>query len=214
MLETSSVSTRYVSQALWACGKMIRYEQQVVVHKSNSQSSYKQTPYMESVETFLRYLIKNSDQMTPLHISQAIWAMGSLRVFEPIIAEELTYIALKNSLCFNSQDISNIVWGLSKIEFNKPELILRLVNRVTESELIDLCTSQEASNLMYALGKLGVRDENVFAQLSKVLMSKLHDASSQAIANALWAFDAVELEPPIELMGSWAREKLGMQDVA
>ena len=213
-IETSPVSTRLVAQALWACGKMIRYDQHVIRQSNRQSPNIQNAPYMESVVKFLRYLIKNNQQMTPLHISQAVWAMGSLRVFDPIIAGELTDIAMENVALFNSQETSNIVWGLSKINFNKPEMVLRLVSHATESELIDSCTSQEASNMLYALGKLQIQDAQTFERLSDILMSKLQSASSQAIANALWAFDAVELEPPIELIGGWAREKLGMEDVA
>jgi hypothetical protein len=176
-------------------------------------------PYMESAKVFLSHLIDNGDVMTPPQISQVIWALGSLRFSDARTMKELSDIAMRirsdPNMAFNSQEIANIVWAFSKVGYNDRDTALGLVRYVTESpRLSEECTSQEASNMLYSLGKLGLKDTDSFESLSAILMSRLHAASSQAIANALWAFDAVELEPPLELMGCWAKEKLGMEDVA
>ena len=197
MLEETS--TKLVAQAIWSCAKMARYE----------SSSMSKPPYMESVERYLRHLIDNCDQMTPLQLSQTIYAMGSLRVSNPSIAKKLSAIVMKNAACYSCREIANIAWGLSKIDFNEDNIVLSLVQCVTASSQRE-CTSQEASNMLYALGKLRIKDTDTYDSLSSILMSQLQSASSQAIANALWAYDAVEMEAPIELMGCWAREKLGM----
>jgi hypothetical protein len=209
MLKTTNVNTRLVVQAVWSCGKMARFE----VDRDSQPP-----PYMESVTVFLSYLIDNGDEMTPPQISQVIWALGSLRFSDARITKELSNIVVRMVsdpvMAFNSQEIANMVWGFSKIGC-EGDVVLSLVRHVTESSrLREECTSQEASNMLYSLGKLALKDHDAFKSLSAILMSQLHAASSQAIANALWAFDAVELEPPIELMGSWAKEKLGMEDVA
>ena len=203
MLEISS--TRLVAQALWSCAKMIRYEK---------QSPDKSPPYMESVVKFIRHLIDNSDQMTPIQISQTIWSIGSLRILDPTIAEQLSVVALRNAAHCNSQEIANIVWGFSKVNYKNLDVISELVRYITESIVLrEECSSQEASNILYALGKLQIRDVHVYESLSCILMNHLHDASSQAIANALWAHDVVGIEPPMALMGCWAKERLGMNDI-
>ena len=67
--------------------------------------------------------------------------------------------------------------------------------------------------MLYSLGRLQIRDTVAFVSLNAIMMKKLHDATSQTIANALWAYDMVELDPPAELMTCWARDKLGMSEV-
>eukprot|EP00956_Cyclotella_meneghiniana_P022260 scaffold41844_cov46-Cyclotella_meneghiniana.AAC.3 len=203
-------NTRTVAQAVWACAKMIRYEK----FASEIDS---QPPYLDSVVLFFGYLIDHGEQMTPLHISQTIWSLGvfyargSLKDADPALARDLSSIAMQNVDHFNTQEIANIVWAFSKVDFSDAAIITRLIRHVTtSSKLSEACTSQEASNMIYALGKMHIRESVLFNELSLILMNQLQGASSQAIANALWAYDAVALEPPIELMGCWAREKLGM----
>jgi len=40
------------------------------------------------------------------------------------------------------------------------------------------------------------------------LMRQLEDATTQTIANALWAHESVDLVAPGQLFDSWAKEKL------
>jgi precorrin-6x reductase len=92
---------------------------------------------------------------------------------------------------------------------------LQLVRFITDSTVLsEECTTQEAANILYSLGKLEIKDADAFESISNILMRQLQDASSQAIANALWAYDVVALDPPVGLMGCWAREKLGIHDIA
>ena len=206
MLENAN--SRLVARALWACAKMSVFEE----YDSGQDN---QPPYMASAQEFLRYLIANGEQMTPLHISQSVWAVGCLRLSSDHgVVDKMASIALSKAALCNSQEIANIVWGLSKVDYDNPKVVSELVQHITESESRKgECTPQEASNILYALGKLQICDDGAFGKLSSILMNQLQDASSQAIANALWAFDAVSLEPPIELMGTWAREKLGVASV-
>ena len=44
--------------------------------------------------------------------------------------------------------------------------------------------------------------------MNTVLMRQLETATTQTIANALWAHDNVDLQPPRQLFDSWAKEKL------
>lgn len=196
MLEMSNV--RLVAQALWSCSKMAKYE------------SSKTPPYMDSVDHYLTYIIANGQKMTPLQISKTIYALGSLRVSNRSVAKELAALAMEHAEHFNCQEVANVAWGLSKVDYNDEGVMLKLVRHVTETRLLSKCSTQEASNMLYALGKLQIKDVDAYRSLSTVLMSELQNASSQAIANALWAYDVVGIEAPVELMNCWAREKLGM----
>lgn len=207
MLESSN--TRLVAQALWACAKIFRFEE------PRGSIDNQPPPYMTSAENFVSFLIANGHHMTPRHISQTIWATGCLRLSDPVAVEEMAFIALRNAALFNSQEIANIVWGFSKVNYNNPKIISELVQQITVSvALKNQCGSQEAANILYALGKLQICDSKAFETLSYILMSQLQSASSQGIANALWAYDVVGLDPPRELLGCWAREKLGLEGVA
>jgi len=224
----SRSSTRFVSQAIWACGKMVEFED----FTSLTEVSYDQegedvgiesdhdeapkVPYLESADRYLRFLIANEEQMTPKHISQSIWAMGRLRLSNFILIEQMADIALRLSASLNAREIANIVWGLSKLEFaKKPEVISRLVDCLISSpKLRNQCKSQEASMIMNVLGKLKIRDVEVFAVLSNILKDQLTEASTQSITNALWAHSVVNIPPPPELLTLWAHDRLNLLTVS
>ena len=71
------------------------------------------------------------------------------------------------------------------------------------------CTAQEASLLLFALGKLQIRGEEVvvlFLSLSMILKHQLNDATSQSIVNALWAHEVVGIALPLELLSTWVHD--------
>lgn len=71
--------------------------------------------------------------------------------------------------------------------------------------------AQEAANMLFALGKLKLFENDAwFESLSSILRNRLHEATPQAIANALWAHEVVDIEPPPELLSTWAQDRLGM----
>ena len=73
-----------------------------------------------------------------------------------------------------------------------------------------LPTTQEAANILYALGKLQVDDEATFNMLGQLLIDQVETCTAQAIANALWAFQELGLAPPDQLLQRWTTEKLGL----
>ncbi len=123
-----------------------------------------------------------------------------------ILASEASKIALTYK--FNSQEIANIVWGLSKTDFDNEAIISILTKQMQNDEIIKHTTPQEAANVMYALGKMMIRDEETFSCMNEVVMRHLDQATTQTIANALWAHDRVNLTPPQKLFDSWAKQKL------
>ena len=109
---------------------------------------------------------------------------------------------------FNSQELANIIWGLSKTEFRDELVISILTREMRDESILKESTPQEAANVMYALAKMMLRDEETFSCMNKVVMRNLDQATTQTIANLLWAHDRVNLTPPQQLFDSWAKEKL------
>lgn len=222
-------STRLVSQALWACGAMVQFEdftslteisdsqeREDVGIESIDDDEASNVPYLKSADRYLRFLIANEEHMTPKHISQSIWAMGRLRLSNFILIEQMADIALRLSASLNAREIANIVWGLSKLEFNKKsEVISKLVDCLISSpKLRKQCNAMEASTILFVLGKLKIRDEEAFSVLSNILKGQLTEASTQSITNSLWAHSVVSIPPPPELLGLWAQDRLNLLTVS
>jgi hypothetical protein len=208
-------NTRLISQAVWACGKMTEFEDPVISSTSGEiqelqERGDNQPPYINNVHKLLTFLIKNKEQMTPKHVAETIWAaFGRMYISDQSYLEEFGNIAKNIAHRCNAREIANIVWAFSKVDHDNPELITFLV-RVVVDELSDQCTSQEAANMIYALGRLNIRDELLFSELSSIIEKNIQSATSQAIANALWGHDMVDLAPPPDLLSFWARSLLSL----
>lgn len=210
-------NTRLISQAVWACGKMTEFEDPVISSPSGEiqelqEKGDNQPPYINNVHKLLAFLIKNKEQMTPKHVAETIWAaFGRMFMSDQYYLEEFGNIAKNIALRCNAREIANIVWANAKVDYDNPELITFLVRVVTTTELSEQCTSQEAANMIYALGRLNIRDELLFSELSSIIEKNIQNATSQAIANALWGHDMVDLAPPPDLLSYWARSLLSLE---
>ena len=109
---------------------------------------------------------------------------------------------------FNSQEIANIVWGLSKTNFDNEAVISILTKQMQNDEIIKHTTPQEAANVMYALGKMMIRDEETFSCMNEEVMRNLDQVTSQTIANLLHAHGRINLTLPQTLFDSWANGKI------
>ncbi|KAL3766550.1 hypothetical protein ACHAW5_000785 [Stephanodiscus triporus] len=220
MLKQSN--TRLVSQALWSCGKMVEFEYpKSMAEVQEGLDKFDESdnivlhvpPYVKSAHKFVHFLIKNRDQVSPKQISQSIWAIGRLRLSDRFLIDEMGRIALSLHASLNAREIANIIWGLSKVNYDNPEVISNIVRRIISPHITKECTAQEASMILFALGKLRICEEEalvLFASLSMVLKRQLIDATSQSIANALWAHEVLGIAPPPELLSTWAQDRLGM----
>lgn len=220
MLELAN--TRQISQALWACGKMIAWENPLRAKNGGIgegigvDAEIKFPPYIGRAKKIASYLVTTKlDQMKPKDIAQSCWALGHLKINDHKIlyplAQTAAYFARSN--VFNSQEIANIVWGLSKTSFRNEWLIRTLTRQLRHPEFQEQCTPQEASNILYALAIMNIRDEATFRYMSHVIMMHLSKTTAQTIANSLWAHDRVELEPPPQLLDRWLRERLDVVDL-
>jgi hypothetical protein len=215
MLERAN--TRLISQAVWACGKMAEFEDPILSSTESllgvqEDAAPNQPPYLNNVYKMLTFLIRHKAHMTPKHVAETIWAaFGRLSISDQYYLEEMSDIASTVAPQCNSREIANIVWGFSKVDYaDDPQMISNLVRVITTTQLSNKCTSQEAANCIYALGRLYIRDQELFSALSSIIKNQIHDANSQAIANCLWAHDVVGLPAPQEFLSVWARDTLGM----
>jgi len=220
MLERAN--TRQLSQALWACGKMIAWENPLraknggVGGGTGVDIEMKFPPYIGRARKIASYLVTvRLDEMKPKDIAQSCWALGHLKINDHKmlypLAHTAAYYAQKN--VFNSQEIANIVWGLSKTSFRNEWLIRTLTRQLRHTAIQEQCTPQEASNILYALGTMNIRDDATFRYMNLVIMMHLSKATAQTIANSLWAHDRVKLDPPPQLLDTWLRERLDVMDL-
>jgi hypothetical protein len=222
MLKQSN--TRLVSQALWSCGKMIEFEHLKStnedgdnleeVHESDDNViNYTPPPYIESAHKYVQYLSQHRNQISPKQISQTIWAIGRLRLSDCLLVEEMSDVASRMHSLLNAREVSNIIWGLSRVDYDKPEVVSKIAKRIMSPHVFEECTVQEASMLLFALAKLQICKEDallLFPSLSMILKRQLNDATSQSIVNALWAHEALGIPQPEELLSIWAQDRLGM----
>lgn len=143
-------------------------------------------------------------------MSKSIWALGALRISDfkilPALGLKASNIALDKG--FNSQELANIIWGLSKTGFRDESVISTLTKEMQDENILRQSTPQEAANVIYAMGTMMIRDDDLFDCMNRVVMNNLDEATTQTIANVLWAHDRVNLTPPQTLFDSWAKEKL------
>lgn len=196
-------SIRQVCEGLWACGKMMAWE-------SDKNGEIKsEPPYFKVAREYAAFLASRATQLTAKDVSQAIWASGRLGIADLKIVCAFAYRARQVAPNCTSQEVAIILWGLSKVGYNDRAVILALTDR-----MIDLHpSSQEAATVLYALGRMDIRDDIVFSSMGNIMMEQLETASAQAVANALWAYRTVHIAPPQTLLDSWAIQKLGLDGV-
>jgi len=201
MLDDCTV--RQVVQALWSCGKMVAWESD---HGEGDKSG---PPYLKSTKDYTAFLASQAMQLNAKDISQVLWALGWLGIDDMNIVRVFADRSSQVASDCNSQEVANILWGLSKVGYGDCEVVSVLTKRMLELRP----SPQESATVLYALGRMEIRDEYVFSSMSDIMMEQLESASAQAIANALWAYQTVQIPPPRELMDSWVIQKLGLDGV-
>ena len=201
-------TTRQLAQSLWACGKMVGFEGQ-----PDEVDTSPVPPYYSAAFQLAQHLSCNADLMTTKDIAQSLWSLGRLKISDEDIVTPMIYRAQKMAKAMNTQEVSNILWAMSRIRSNEYKTVFVLTRRFALTGSTANANSQEAANILYSLGRLNIRDEDIFRNLSHVIMKQIDETSAQAVANVLWAHRAVHLEPPQELLNRWANEKLGIVPV-
>ena len=129
------------------------------------------------------------------------------------IVQHFVSVIVENSNEYNAQEVTNLLWALSKLEIEVDEnsdAVVALLERLLHPNIISNIKAQEAANALYACGSMMICDEEIFSKMSLILLKNVNDATPQGIANALWAHEQVGLIPPQSLFDGWAEVKLGI----
>lgn len=218
--QASHYSNRQISQTLWACGRMISYDsigvdEDDLGNEFSSVASYR-PPYVSSATTLAIYLASSSSALSCKDVVQALWALSHLglndaRIIEPLV--DRVHMVATN---LNVQERANLLWALSKLRSHDSKVIFLLTRPFANPSNVNndgschmtFIKPQEASNILYALGRMNIRDESVFRNLTDLILEQIDSVSAQTVANVLWAHRAVHLEPPRLLLDKWAGRRL------
>jgi hypothetical protein len=224
----TSCTLRQICQTVWSCGKMMIMESSSghddMVEFDEADRSGRQSPKMEkmapppyypSFVQLVRTVVQQAEELTAPDVTQTLWALarcGGLdddsAPLEPLLRRTL---ALSHHL--NSSERACILWSICKLPISLPrdaEIVFTLTRPLADpSSVLQLIQPQEASIILYALGRMNIRDVEVFRHLTQaILRHHIHTASAQTIANILWAHRTVFIEPPPQLLDRWATVKL------
>ena len=207
---SSQCSVRQLAQSLWSCGKMVAWEENQIENEDESPG-YRPTwnpPYLQNARHLATVLSTRMKELTPMDVTQCMWAVGRLRITDARLVCAFAYRAKQLTPKLNSAEVANIIWAFSRVNFSDEEVIKTLTNRITSDSLQP--TPQEAATVLYSLGILQHKDERAFGLLSNKILDQIDRTSAQSIANTLWAHRAVHITPPQQLLDSWATQKLGI----
>ena len=140
--------------------------------------------------------------------------IGRLQIKDPDILVPLLQQAQVLASHLNTGEVSTILWAMSRIKSTEFKTVFHLTRRFADStgDLRGIDASpQEAASILFALGRLDIRDEVIFRNLSGVLMDQINETTAQSVASVLWAHRAVHIAPPQELMDRWASARLGLE---
>lgn len=208
-------TVRQMTQSLWSCGKMSVFDSATFDFDDDHDSEEdndetvleSESPFQQSAHIIAEALARRADELSHVDVTQSIWALGRLgEINETVIS---AFAGRANVLVpkMNAVEISNILWGLAKLEYTDNKLVTKMTARFFDESF--LLSPKEAAMSLYALGRLGVRDEHLYDRLSYFMIDKIEETSAQAIANTLWAYRNVNLRPPQDLLNIWAVQKLG-----
>ena len=117
--------------------------------------------------------------------------------------------AIEISSSMNAAEVSNVLWGVAKVQFRDGKLIGSMSERLASDDIY-ISSPRVASSILFSLARLKWKDDVVFEKLSKTMIDDIQDVNAQSIANTLWAFKAVRMRPPRELLDTWAIARLGI----
>ena len=197
-------SNRQIVGGLWACARIFSYEKTI---PDEGEDTF--PLYLLNIARLVTEVVERADSLTPKDTAQSLYALGLLEYKEEEIVSVLAQCAKELSSLFNGQELANILWGMSKVGSKSFDVVFLLIRRLEEDDSLNL-TPQEASNILYALGRMDLRHEAVFTKLCDLILEQINSASAQSVANVLWASRAVYFKPPQKLLDSWAIQKLGL----
>ena len=224
----SSCTLRQICQTLWACGKMVSFESYGVNEIDDNYAENKDLPYINGFLVMVTHVIRHAEKLSTQDVTQTLWAISRFNLFphktvkyditiEPILHQVQT---LAKQL--NADERATLLWTFSRIPAISPLLAktIFLLTRpfalpLAAEQCTDIVHPEVASIVLYSLGRMNIRDTEVFTYLTNyVLKYQIDTASAQTIANILWAHRSVHIEPPQELLENWTMSKLPNLNIA
>jgi len=205
-------SSRQLSQTIWSCGKMIAWERQETELLNDENAKMEDPPYLGNALSIAKELSGRGEELSPADVAQIFWGLGRLEIQNEQIMTALANRTFEICSSMNPVEVSNILWGVVKIQYSDGKLIGCLTERLAE-ENTKITSPRVAASILFSLGRLRWRDEVLFRKLSSAMIDDVENVNAQSIANTLWAFRAVRMRPPRELLDTWAITRLGIVPV-
>jgi hypothetical protein len=202
-------TVRQLAQSLWSCGKMVVWERE---QAEEGNGIFTSPPYIGNAKQIAQALSFRAKELGPLDVAQCLWTLGRLNITDARVVCAFAYRAEQILTQLNSGEVANILWGLNKVKFNDRQVLESLSHRITVASL--RATPEEAATVLFVLGTSKVYDEQLYDNLTRIMVQRIDQASAQAIANALWAHQAVQMSPPQQLLETWATKKIGIVGIA
>lgn len=202
-------SPRQLSQTLWSCGKMIKWERQERLLPEEQNIKKEDPPYLEDALSIMKELSSRAEDLSPADVAQTIWAMGRLEIQDDKLMSIFANRVVNICSSMNSVEVSNVLWGIVRVGYNDRELIRSLSDRLTTNDI--RISPRVAASVLFSMGKLTWKDEHLFHKLSMIMIDQIQDVNAQSIANTLWAFQAIRIRAPSELLNIWAITRLGLK---
>mmetsp|Transcript_103658 Transcript_103658/g.182756 ORF Transcript_103658/g.182756 Transcript_103658/m.182756 type:complete len:987 (+) Transcript_103658:116-3076(+) len=133
-------------------------------------------------------------------LSTIAWAFATARrrnatVFASL-AKELTARADEAK----PQEISNTLWAFAKSRCADAALFEALGQAALRDGKVHTFKPQELSNTAWAFATAGIRHQALFAEIEAVAIEKKQDMVPQNVANILWAFAKLQVQPWSDLV--------------
>jgi hypothetical protein len=205
-------SSRQLSQTLWSCGKMIAWERQEMELIDDENAEIEDPPYLENALSIAKELSGRGNELSSEDVAQIVWGIGRLEVQDDEIMSVFANRTMEICSSMNSIEVSNILWGLSRIQYLDGKLLGSLSERLSDDD-IRISSPRVAASILFSLGRMRWKDEFLFQKLSGIMIDQIENVNAQSVANTLWAFRAVRMRPPRELLDTWAVTRLGIVPV-
>jgi len=202
-------SSRQLSQTIWSCGKMMIWDRQEMELIDDEYTEMKDPPYLENVLKIAHELSVRTEELSPTDVAQVVWGIGRLEIKDYELVAAFANRTLDICSSLNSVEISNVLWGIAKVQYKDGKLIAKLSERLARDD-IPISSPRVAASILFSLGRLRWKDEIVFRKLSTYMLDQIENVNAQSVANTLWAFRAVRMRPPRELLDTWAISRLGI----
>jgi hypothetical protein len=105
------------------------------------------------------------------------------------------------------------LWAMGKLDSKDFQTVFQLSRPYATTPIALDVKPNEASTILYALGRLNIRDEGVFRSLTDKILQQVEDVSPPIIASVLRAHALVQIPPPRQLLDHWAKTKLGLRGI-